>query len=637
MHRSLLFLLASVLFAPMLWAQPARPIPYPVFYTPQFEQALTNGTRTANGQPGASYWTNTTAYDIDVALSPVTKQLQASVVITYTNNSPDALSQVAIHLRQNLHREGVVRNRPQQLTGGVKLGRVRYNDTTLLEIPTLRGEAVGYTVDGTVMQITLPDTIPSGGTATFAIDYSFKVPEAGAPRMGQDGEVFYLGYWYPQMAVYDDVDGWVADPYMGNGEFYMGYAEYDVRITVPEGWLVGATGTLQNPDEVLTERTQQRLAEAAQSWAITTIVGADDRQAGASTLDTPTNTITWHYAAQNVRDFAFGTSDQYVWDATHATVNAKDGEQTVMLHSFYRPGTPAWERSAEYGQFSIEFMSERFFPYPYPHMTSVEGVIGGGMEFPMITLIGGTRTPQSLFGVTFHEIAHMWFPMVVGQNEKRFTWMDEGLTSFNTSEASAAFWQADSWNPGRQSYYFIAGTGNEVQSMRHGDRYPVGTPARGIASYNKPAVALHALRGLFGDEKFYEAYAEYARRWTYKHPQPFDLFNTFEDVLGQDLDWFWTSLFYETWTLDHAVQAVESTSGGVEIVIADNGLTPMPALVRITYADGTIDEGVVPVQTWLDGNRAARLRFDAGTVTRVELDPNLYLPDIDRANNIWTR
>ncbi|MEM6646783.1 MAG: M1 family metallopeptidase, partial [Bacteroidota bacterium] len=570
-------------------------------------------------------------------LSPVTKQLQASVVITYTNNSPDALRQVAIHLRQNLHREGVVRNRPQQLTGGVKLGRVRYNDAPMLEIPTIRGSTVGYVVSGTLMQVKLPEAIPSGGTATFAIDYSFEVPEAGAPRMGQDGEVFYLGYWYPQMAVYDDMDGWVADPYMGNGEFYMGYADYDVRITVPEGWLIGATGTLQNPDDVLAEQTQQRLADAAQSRETTAIVSEDDRQAGASTLDTPANTITWHYKAENVRDFAFGTSDQYLWDATHATVNAADGEKTVMLHSLYRPGTAAWERSAEYGQFSIEFMSERFFPYPYPHMTAVEGVIGGGMEFPMITLIGGTRTPQSLFGVTFHEIAHMWFPMVVGQNEKRFTWMDEGLTSFNTSEASAAFWQADSWNPGRQSYYFIAGTGNEVESMRHGDRYPVGTPARGIASYNKPAVALHALRGLFGDEKFYAAYAEYARRWTYKHPQPFDLFNTFEDVLGQDLDWFWTSLLYETWTLDHAVQAVESGRDGVEVVIADNGLTPMPALVRITYADGTTDEGVVPVQTWLDGNRTARLRFDAGTVTRVELDPNLYLPDIDRANNTWAR
>ena len=279
-----------------------------------------------------------------------------------------------------------------------------------------------------------------------------------------------------------------------------------------------------------------------------------------------------------------------------------------------------------------------FMPYPYPHMTAVEGVIGGGMEFPMITHIGRARTESSLFGVTFHEIAHMWFPMIVGQNEKAFTWMDEGLTSFNTSEARQAFYGGNPWAPERQSYYRIANTGNEVEPMRHGDQYPYGTPARGIASYNKPAVALHALRGIVGQERFMEAYREYARRWTNKHPMPYDLFNTFEDVLGEDLDWFWTSLFFETWTLDHAIADVQSSARGVQVTIADEGVSPFPVLLRATYGDGTIEERTIPVDVWMDGQtRTTTVTLPAGTVSQIELDAERYLPDVDRSNNVWNR
>ncbi|RMF58477.1 MAG: M1 family peptidase, partial [Bacteroidetes bacterium] len=473
--------------------------------------------------------------------------------------------------------------------------------------------------------------------------WSFEVPEAGAPRMGQDGEVFFLAYWYPQFAVYDDVNGWKADPYMGNGEFYMDYGTYDVHLTVPEGWLVGATGVLQNPEEVLSEQTRARLAmldDTHENGAIIHIVEEGDREAGRSTATDPEGMLTWHFRAENVRDFAFGTSDRYVWDATTARVGDRDGDGTddvALIHAFYRPGTPSWDRSAEFARFSVEHLSEMIMPYPYPHMTTVEGLIGGGMEFPMITLIGGTRNDQSLFSVTYHEIGHMWFPMVVGQDEKQYTWMDEGLTSFNTNEGRAAFWQDDVWDPGRQSYYFIAGSGREVEPMRHADEYPVGSPARVIASYNKPAVALHALRGLVGQERFFAAYREYARRWAYKHPQPYDLFNTFEDVLGQDLDWFWTSMFYTTWTLDQAVEAVEETAEGVQVTVQDRGLVPMPAPVRVTYADGTVVEETVPVDVWLCGETATTLRFKPGTVSRVEIDPGRYLPDVDRTNNVWER
>jgi Peptidase family M1 domain len=620
------------------FAQRIRPIPYPVVENPKFEKAVANGTRTETGEPGANYWMNGADYTIEAELDPTTHILHGSETLTYHNNSPDDLSRLTIHLRQNLHKEGVIRNRPQKLTGGIKIFSVSSDGTEIGERPT--GKRAGYSINGTLMQLSLPETLASGESIQISFEWEFKVPDAGAPRIGTDGEIFFVGYWYPQVAVYDDVNGWKADPYMANGEFYMDYGNYDVALTLPEGWIVGATGELVNGAEVLSPQTLTRLEKARQSHDVTHIVTEIDRAPGISTVDSDSGKLTWRFQALNVRDFAFGTSDKYLWDATTAEVGDRDGDDSndlSMINAFYRPEQTRWARSAEFAQYTIEFLSDMFMPYPWPHMTTVEGVIGGGMEFPMITHIGGARSDQSLFGVTFHEIGHMYFPMIVGQDEKQFTWMDEGLTSFNTSEGSSAFWNSDAWAPERQSYYRIAGTGDEVEPMRHGDRYPLSTAARGIASYNKPAVALNALRGLVGQERFSEAYREYAHRWAFKHPQPYDLFNTFNEVLGEDYDWFWTTMFFNTWTLDQAVAGVKDGPDGVEVTIKDLGLSPFPVPIRVTYDDGAIVDETIPVDVWLSDKREATVRFEAGTVSRVEIDPGKFLPDVDRSNNVWEK
>lgn len=607
-----------------------RPVPYPVIPLPAFERAIQNDTRTPTGEPGPRYWANRARYDLEATVSPLTAMLRGTGTAVYINNSPDSLRHVYIHLRQNLHAPGAVRNRPQELTGGVHVSRVAAQGRPLVEQPASSG--AGYTIDGTVMDLWLPEPIAPRDSAHFEFAWSFEIPDAGAPRMGQDGEVFYLGYWYPQFAVYDDVHGWVAEQYQGDGEFYMDYADYDVAVTVPEGYLVAATGELENPGEVLSTQTHRRLDNVTSQDEIYSIVGEDDRAAGLSTASSSTGTLTWRFQAEDVRDFAFGTSDAYVWDATLA--ETADGGM-AHIHTMYRPTESAWERSAEFARFSIEFLSDMLVPYPYPQMTVVEGIIGGGMEYPMITLIGGERTPRSLFGTTLHEISHMWTPMLTGHNEKHYAWMDEGLTSYNTKEGSAVFWSEDVWNPDTERYYGYAGTGDEVESMRHADQYPYGTGARSVASYNKPAVALRALEWVLGEETFDRAYREYFRRWAYKHPYPYDLFNTFEDLAGKDLDWFWTSLFYETWTLDHAVASVRSNGDEVVVTVDDLGLTPMPVPVSVTYRDGRTESQIVPVDVWLSGDRTATLTFPSGNVAHVEIDPDEYLPDVDRTNNIW--
>ena len=649
MVRRIVFCLAAVLLASPIQAQlptppksdalfPDRPLPDAVTPSPPFVQAVAKGTRTLDGTPGPAYWTNAADYTLDARLEPDSAMLYGAGTIRYQNNAPDSLSQLVLHLRQNLHKEGAIRNRYVPVTGGMTVSDVVVAGDTLREQPplALQTGTAGYAILGTRMLLVPGIAVPAGGSVELSMNWQFEVPEKGAPRMGQDGEVFYLGYWYPQIAVYDDVNGWTAELYQGDGEFYMGYGSYDMSITVPEGWLVRATGTLQNPDDVLSATTRKRLAQAAQSDTVVTIVGADERGVGSATATSETGTLTWRFRAENVRDVAFGTSDDYVWDATTAHTGDAEGG-TTMIHALYRPEHTPWERSAEYSQFAIEHLSDMLeMPYPYPHMSALEGIIGGGMEYPMMTLIGNNYRPRGLFSVTYHEISHMWFPMIVGTNEKRYTWMDEGTTSFNTAEGASAFYNEDAWESSNQSYYRLAGTGLEIPSMRHADNYPVETPARGIASYSKPALVLHALRGVVGDDRFFEAYRTHVERWAYKHPQPYDLFNTFEDALGEDLDWFWTPMLYETWTLDHAIGSVESTDGETRITVVDEGRTPMPVRLQITYADGTTETRTIPVDVWLEGAREASITAKPGPVSRVVIDPEWYFPDVDRTDNRWT-
>lgn len=618
-------------------AQPERPVPYPVFPPPAFEQAVQNGTRTHTGRAGDAYWTNYATYELEAVVSPDTRTLQGEAGIVYRNQSPDTLQELVFHLYQNLNAPGAPRTFAVNVTEGMIFSEVEMDDQPLIE--RNRRGIPGYYVDHTLMYVRPAAPLLPGAEVELEISWQLAIPPAPNPRMGQDGEVFFLAYWYPQLAVYDDLRGWDEDPYLGSGEFYMGYADYDVRITVPEGYLVGATGELQNGEVILTTTARQRLEQAATSRETVAVVTSTDLREGRATLPSESGVHTWHFTAEKVRDFAFGTSDRYLWDATFSQVTGQ--EEPVMIHALYRPERQYWKEAALYGQFSIEYLSELLWPYPWPQMTIMEGLIGGGMEYPMITLIGSDRDKLSTMSVIIHEIGHMWFPMIVGTDEKAYTWLDEGLTRYNQNEGMNEFFDDyDPWHPvsGRPGGYFrIAGTGNEVASMRHGDRYPPRGSARGIASYDKPAMGLRALEGIFGREKFLAAYREYGRRWAYRHPSPYDFFNTFEEVLGEDLDWFWSSFLSETWTLDQAVAGVKADQNAVTVTIDDRGLLPMPAPVRVTYADGRTAEKTVPVSEWLAGRRTATLRFPGGKVTAVEIDPEAYLPDTDRQNNRWEK
>jgi hypothetical protein len=342
---------------------------------------------------------------------------------------------------------------------------------------------------------------------------------------------------------------------------------------------------------------------------------------------------------------SWAASQLYLWDATNAAVGDANGDgrpDTSAIYSFYRPEQRRishWDESARDSRYSIEFFSKYLAPYPYPHMSAVDGPTScGGMEYPMMTCIGGQWDTLGLYEVTTHEIGHMWFPMIVGSDEKRYAWMDEGLTQFDQSQSMDAFFKGfDDEARNRKNYLDIAEVGNEVELMHHGDRYPTYA-AYGVASYYKPASVLVALRGVLGRDTFHKAYTEYIRRWSYKHPSPYDFFHTFEDVSGKDLSWFWRTWFFETWKLDQAIDTVTTAGDSLEVVIDNRGKAPMPVLLTITRSNGRADRLTIPADVWFTGERRHTIRIARQPMVKnIEIDTDRDFPDVDRSNQVWPR
>lgn len=610
-----------------------------------FRHALEADTRTLQGMPGRAYWQQQVDYRIEAELDPTTARLRGEEVITYHNRSPDRLPVLIFHLYQNLFREGVQRTRQVPITGGMTIERVSVDGEQAAPVgagaaPVRTGAA--YQIDQTIMALRLPRPVAPGDSVQVEIAWHYTVPPAGAPRTGHiDHELYNVAQWYPQVAVYDDIRGWDTTPYLGNGEFYLEYGEFDVSITVPEGWLVAATGVLQNPEEVLTGETRRRLAQALETDEIVHVVTEQDFGPGGATAQTPGGQLTWVFEAKDVRDFAFATANRYLWDATRAVVPTVQGQtKTIPVYAFYRPIAETWRRAAEYTRHATEFHAQRWYPYVYPQITSVEGPIGG-MEYPMIVFVQDFGDAETLYQVINHEVGHEWYPMMAGSNEHAFAWQDEGVNTYIENLATADFFDrplTNAFERDRDRYLQLAGQDVEKPIMREADLFGLyGSFA--TASYSKPAVLLQALADIIGEETLHAALRQYSERWHLKHPHALDFFNTVENVAGQDLDWFWHPWWYETAVLDQSIVAVEPAAAGeVAITIEDQGEAPMPVDLVITTAGGETQRVLVPVDVWLAGARRHTETVPlTGAVTRVAIDPDLSFPDVDRSDNVWER
>jgi len=620
-----------------------RILPYPTDILPTYQQAVQNGTRTEGGAPTDNYWQQYTKYDMDVEVVPADTMLHGNGTITYFNNSPDTLSTIYMELAQNLHKAGVVRNEASEVTGGVQIHNIVLDGDTL-QSGVRQGPR--YFVDGTRLLAANGTNLHPGDSTEINIEWSFKIPQQGASgRMGYSkGNLFHIAYWYPFVSVYDDVNGWFTESFMGQTEFYMGYADYNVSITMPDDWLIHATGVQLNEQEILQTQIINRVEQARQSDTTVTVVAEDDF--GSVTKPSKNGTHTWHFSANKVRDFTFSATKEFIWEAQRTPVGDLDNDGNTdytQINALYRSSAPLWTEVADYSAHSIAFLSDYTgIPYPWPHMTAVEGdgIIGGGMEFPMMTIMGSynSRGASALYNVTAHELAHMWVPMIVGTNERRYSWMDEGTTTFNEGQARADRFPDTNPEIGDQnSYLRIANTGFEGPIMRWSN-YHYFSFAYSIASYPKPASVLVALRGILGEDIFNEALQTYLERWKYKHPYPWDMFHTFEDVSGRDLEWFWRSWYYENWVLDQKINNADIASDNtITVTISDNGEIPMPVDLTFVTDNGKEITRRIPVNIWLDGAKKITRKFTINeSVEEIIIDKNRHYPDVNRNNNVWS-
>jgi hypothetical protein len=460
--------------------------------------------------------------------------------------------------------------------------------------------------------------------------------------MGHDGPLYEMAQWYPRLCVYDDVHGWNHEPYIGAGEFYLEYGNFDVSLTVPASYIVAATGELANPEEVLTSTQRTRLAAARKSETPIAIIGADEvgniektrpRTSVQATASTPNRVpwLTWHYTANNVRDFAFAGGPNFRWDAS--------GYDGILIEDLYRPTANKWPEVNRMGREAIKYFSEQWYRYPWSHATTIEGPIEG-MEYPMMTFTPNSAVREDQQWVIAHEFGHEWFPMIVGSNERLYPWMDEGFNTFIDLGNAAKYFQGTPY-----------GDSIEVHPLhlysdhaKPGDEQPLITNPTQVrdlfwVGYQKPALMMQMLRyEVLGKDRFDAAFREYINAWAFKHPTPADFFRMMRDESGMDLDWFWRGWIYSTARLDQSVDSVATRSeGGSNVYLGNRGTMVMPAEVSLTFVDGTHTIVKLPVEMWNLGSQFVYRVPEKKKVTRAEADPRRALPDIDRANNAWPR
>jgi hypothetical protein len=589
-----------------------------------------NRYRGSAGVPGPDYWQQRADYTIVTSLDTATTEVSGSVQISYTNNSPDTLRYVWLQADQNLYRTGSKGSAlfPADPRWGVRGFQGGYSFTDV----RVNGASVEPHINDTMMRVDLPAPLtPRGGRATIAIKYSFRVPEHGSDRMGRDSALYEIAQWYPRMAVYDDVRGWNTDPYLGQGEFYLEYGDYDYSVTAPAGYVVAGSGVLQNPGEVLSAEQRRRLASASGNSAVVQII--TQAEAAAARTAQKSGIRTWRFRARNVHDVAWAAAPDFRWDAT-----SWNGILTLAYYEFPKAGK-AWEHAAEQTQWTIRQYSELFFPFPYPQATSVAGPVGG-MEYPMFVMVHyGNDDPTSIFGTINHEHGHEWFPMIVGSNERRYAWMDEGFNTYLNAFANEARY------PGQSAYGGYLG--NWADAVSHGTQSPLMTApdnidpsALGAIGYRKPALVLLTLRNhVVGADAFDRSFRDYIRAWAFKHPTPGDFFRSIENGSGEDLSWFWRSFFYSTDVLDIGIDSVAmQTSEGQNFVrVSLHRFTsiPFPVRFRVAYADGTTEDFSLPVNIWARGNRFESVVAARARVVGVRLWPDPSVPDWNAANDTW--
>jgi len=641
--QSLFFLLLSVAAV----AQPNKKYDQHLAFDPLFMSHATSPFRSANGAPAANYWQNQADYSIEVSLDTVQNRITGSCKITYTNNSPDVLMYLWLQLDQNLFSKESIGSYSQ---GVQDAGGYRINSVQVIQ----NGEKTDadYLISDARMQIRLKQPLaPKGGKIVIQTKYDFNITDKQF-RLGMmhtsKGSIYEVAQWYPRMCVYDDIHGWDALPYQGSGEFYCEYGNFDYYITVPYDMIVCGSGELRNPEEVLTKKQMERLGEAKESNQTVYIIKPNE-VGKPETRPVKKGLLTWHFSMKNARDIAWAASKAFIWDA--AKINLPD-EKTSLAMSFYpteSKGANAWDRSTEYLKKSVETFSAHWLPYPYPVAINVGGSTGG-MEYPGIVFCSSRiNKAKVLYYVTAHEIGHNWFPMIVGSNERRYAFMDEGLNTFIDIYAQDEFnngefgpkrdgeFDPKGENPARDIVPYMTSPETE-RILNYAD--VMQNRAGHTLAYYKASLGLVLLREYVLDHnRFDYAFRTYINRWAYKHPSPEDFFRTMNDATGEELNWFWNEWYYQTWTLDQAVTGVKYTDDdpakGALITLQNYNQMVMPVVVKIEEQNGKTTQLKLPVEIWQHGGKYTLKYASTSPIVSVVVDPEEQLPDVNPKNNVW--
>lgn len=617
--------------------------------TNSIRKAFEAGTRDFSGKPGPNYWQLETDFTIKASLDPKTQTITGTETILVHNNSTDDLDRIVLRLDHNIFRPDVPRGNstPAEQTEGMVVTAIKVSGQSVdLSNPSSRrNEASKLSVSGlnrTIATIYLEKPIKAGATAELEIDWHTKLP--GGPdgrghRMTQrfDSTLFQPTQWFPRLAKYDDLRGWEMSPYLGPAEFFNNFGSFDVSITVPAGWIVSGTGILQNPEEVLTAEVVQRLAKVVESDEETTLVAENEKGPGKATL--AGETLTWHFKADRVNDFAWATSADFIWKGTRANI---PGKGYVPIYMVYLPERARLFKDAlEITRHALEYYSKLWAPYPFPQLTLQDGP-SAGMEYPMVI--------NSNQGAADHETAHQWWPMMLGTNETRYGWMDEGFNQYMNilSDADAAG-KDYNLNGLGQSYGRISGSEDEATMMWSANDAGVGY---GFQTYQKAPLMLSMLGGIVGDEAVINAMKKYTDTWAFKHPSPWDYLFFMNTELGQNLEWFWYYWLFTTESVEGSIANVVSENGKTNVTIKQAGEMPSPIVLKVEFEsdgpaikvmpnaimlDSNTAEVSWPVDVWWNGRRTfdAVLDFGARKIKKITLDPNGRFPDQEVSDNVW--
>jgi hypothetical protein len=501
------------------------------------------------------------------------------------------------------------------------------------------------------MQVWLQNALKAAGDKVkLSIQFEFEVPQYGTDRMGRlstkNGWIYEIAQWFPRLCVYDDIQGWNVLPYLGAGEFYLEYGDIAFNVTAPSDIIVVGSGELLNPQECFTADQLKRYNEAKSSDK--TVMIRSEKDITDKKTQAKKGNLTWKFKIQNTRDVAWGASRAFILDA--AKINLPSGKKSLAMSAYPVESTKDkkgndWRRSTEMVKGSIEHYSDKWYEYPYAAAVNVGGIVGG-MEYPGIVFCSYSSTGSSLWGVTDHEFGHTWFPMIVGSNERKYAWMDEGFNTFINDLSTEAFnkgeYKQQSFFDDPSASFMIKYTFGDKMDGLYNTPDVVQQENLGVSAYMKPSMMLHALReSVLTPERFDAAFKEYINRWAFKHPTPWDFFHTMENVAGEDLGWFWRAWVLNTWKLDQSVKAVKYVKNipenGADITLENLEKMPMPVTVLVKEANGKEHTINLPVEVW---QRGAQWTFGVPTTSEIKeviLDPEKKLPDWNRDNNKWKK